>query len=63
MIKLERFYLDALSNVGVENVPDFLSSQVEREWQETTGAKSITKMVKHAIVNQLTQQGRQSYEQ
>ena len=53
VIKIERYYIDALTAIGVDNLPAFLSKATTKEWNETTGDKSIMKIVKSAIVNEL----------
>lgn len=53
VIKLERYLIDAIKDAGAQSVPQFLGEKVAREWNETTGDKSITKMVKRAIVEAL----------
>ena len=53
VIKIERYYIDALNKIGVDNLPAWLSESTTKEWNETTGDKSIMKIVKSEIVNEL----------
>jgi hypothetical protein len=53
VIKLENFYIDALKQIGVDSVPLWIAATVSDEWNETTGDKSIMKIVKASIVNAL----------
>ena len=55
VIKLERYYIEALGHIGIsgKDVAAWLSDSTSPEWNETTGDKSIIKIVKAAIVNAL----------
>ena len=53
VIKLEQFYIDALESIGIDKKAAWLSEAIAVEFNETTGDKSIAKMVKSAIVFEL----------
>ena len=53
VIKLERFYIDAMATIGIDKFPAWLSDAIAVEWSETIGDKSIIKIVKAEIVNAL----------
>jgi hypothetical protein len=53
VIKLENYFIEALKQIGVDNLPAFLSEITTTEWNESTGDKSIMKIVKASIVNEL----------
>ena len=53
VIKLEIYYIDALKQIGIDNIPAFLARVTATEWNATTGDRSIMKIVKREIVNAL----------
>lgn len=53
VIKLENYFIEALKQIGVDNLPAFLSEITTTEWNKSTGDKSIMKIVKASIVNEL----------